>query len=63
MNAARDDGHCHGPECFRNDGEPVDVCACDCDRCVAAREALLREQGEADEHGDPCGCGCGGPCL
>ncbi len=52
-----DDGHCHDPAsgCFRDDDEPIDVCACDCDRCVAARERLLREQGEGDEepHGDP----------
>ena len=60
---ARDDGHCHGPECFRDDDEPIDVCACECDRCVEAREQLLREQGEADEeeHGDPSGNGGAGP--
>jgi hypothetical protein len=52
--------HCGGPECFRDDDDTaVDVCACDCDRCVAAREALLREQGEDDgePHGDPSGSG------
>jgi hypothetical protein len=50
--------HCGGPDCFRNDGAPVDVCACECPGCVAAREQLLREQGEGDdqEHGDPSGC-------
>jgi hypothetical protein len=48
-----DDGHCHGPECFRDDGAPVDVCACDCAACVEAREALLREQGD-DDAPDPC---------
>ncbi len=57
MSAARDDGHCHGPECFQGIG-PIDVCACECAGCVAARERLLREQGEGDEpeHGDPSGC-------
>ena len=29
-----DDGHCGGPECFRDDGDPVDVCACDCPGCA-----------------------------
>lgn len=57
-----DAGHCGGPECFRDDGAPVDVCTCPCAACVEARERLLREQGD-DEHGDPCGCGCAGPCV
>jgi hypothetical protein len=47
----RDDGHCHNPAsgCFKDDGAPVDVCSCECPACVAAREQLLREQGEGDE--------------
>jgi len=49
MSAARDDGHCHGPECFKDDGAPVDVCACECHACAEAREQLLLEQGEGDE--------------
>ena len=57
------DGHCHDAEtgCFKNDGAPVDVCACECRGCVEAREQLLREQGEGDEHGDPAGNGGAGP--
>ena len=57
------DGHCHGPECFRDDGGSIDVCACECARCVASREQLLREQGEGDdeEQGDPSGNGGAGP--
>jgi hypothetical protein len=38
-------GHCLGAECFRGAPE-VDVCACPCDACRRAREALLRRQGE-----------------
>jgi hypothetical protein len=49
VSTERDDGHCGGPECFRNDGESIDVCACECPGCVAARERLLQEQGEGDE--------------
>ncbi len=58
MSTARDDGHCHGPECFRDDAESIDVCACECPACVEAREQLLREQGEEPDeepHGDPSG--------
>lgn len=62
--APPDDGHCHGPECFRDDGDPIDVCACDCPHCVEARERLLREQGEGDEPDeggpDAAGSGAGG---
>jgi hypothetical protein len=64
MRDHEDDGHCHGPECFQDAAAAVDVCACDCPRCVQARERLLAEQGEGDEpepHGDPSGNGGGGP--
>jgi hypothetical protein len=57
MSAARDDGHCGGPECFRNDGGAIDVCACSCERCAEAIRRLLLEQGEGDDHGDPSGNG------
>jgi hypothetical protein len=61
MSDPSDNGHCDGPDCFKYDGSPVDVCACDCPRCVEARERLLREQGEGDEPGDPAGNGGAGP--
>jgi hypothetical protein len=54
-----DDGHCHNPDtsCFQGDGEDAEVCACECDRCVKAREQLLREQDEDpdEEPSDPAG--------
>lgn len=45
--------HCGGPECFQDDGAAVEVCACDCAACVAARERLLLDQGEGDEPDSP----------
>lgn len=50
--ALYEDGHCHGRECFQDDGNPIQACMCECGACGASIEALLREQ-EREARGTP----------